>query len=420
MKKVREILSVIILLGIISLFFILNITSFEKDLESELTIELPKSTVYYIKFDAIQFLKELSLVTIFDVKDQDFFTRLKSKIDALQENESPLMDLGIDQLKPVELIVCDIQDKPHVFSRFTVINKDAFLKFSETYNLPCSIHGSYGYISLGSNKEYKFDTLFSEMAMHQLKSDIKGELILYEFNAGKHISTYEFDNANKAITLMISQQNSSHKTHYIPEEKGVEFCWVPSTIEKEWLCKNDNSLKPFLSSIEYFSAAYGGFSFLDNSSLPGIPIGSLLISFKDPQSKSQVLANANELFRAKNTEIIADAIEFSDNLSLFCYEISPTTFVFSFSNQKPKIKEISTPNKYLGGELSYLLEIKNTGYYAYIIDAIPGFNTSKEILKSTKPITKERVNDKKEKMVLAFEKPKGFYSGLIELISIFI
>ena len=85
MKKVREILTVIILLGIISLFFMLNITAFEKDLESELSVELPKSTIYYVKFDAIQFLKELSLVTIFDVKDQAFFTRLKSKIDAIQE-----------------------------------------------------------------------------------------------------------------------------------------------------------------------------------------------------------------------------------------------------------------------------------------------------------------------------------------------
>ncbi|MBM3456413.1 MAG: hypothetical protein FJX80_14960, partial [Bacteroidetes bacterium] len=106
MKKVREIVAVLILLSIITLIFIVRRSSTENQSKNTLTTELPTSTIYYIQFDAIEFFKELSFVALFDVRDQEFFTRLKDKMDNQKDESTKWMNTGVDNSAPIELLVC--------------------------------------------------------------------------------------------------------------------------------------------------------------------------------------------------------------------------------------------------------------------------------------------------------------------------
>ncbi|MFM8241639.1 MAG: hypothetical protein ACKN86_02445, partial [Crocinitomicaceae bacterium] len=136
MKKVREIVAVVILLSIITLFFVVRSSITENQSNNTLTTELPTSTIYYIRFDAIEFFKELSTVALFDVRDQEIFTRLKEKIDTQKDESSAWMNMGVDNLAPIELLVCDIDDRPFIFLRFKVINPDDFQNFGKDMNKP--------------------------------------------------------------------------------------------------------------------------------------------------------------------------------------------------------------------------------------------------------------------------------------------
>jgi len=421
MNKVREFSAVVVITLFIAFLFFLQFPYFDAQKDREIKVKLPKSTIYYIRFDAVQFLKELSLVALFDSKDQDFFVRLKEKIDSQKDEErSPWMNMGVDNFQPIELIVCNIEKKTHVFLRFKVFDEEAFKKFGKENNKNVVILTEYGYLAVtNSAKEKWIESLVEEFEFRET-NEINGELSIHEFDAGVHLSTYEINHEENLVNILSKQKNTPFSTCIIPDNKGVELCWSPSKPEKEILSTLNPSLVNFYSSIDYLSASYEGFTFIDNFRFPGIPKGTLIISFNQAQEMTKVLNYVKELFNFKDVNLESNKIIFSEDISMYCHKMSPKTYALSFNSSMPKIKEIQLPNKYFGGNITCLFSFENPGYYQYIIEAIPGLNLAKGICSDTKSISFNLKNDNKGNCMIKIDKPSGFYSGILKLVGIFI
>ena len=420
MKKVREIVAVLFLLSLITLFFVLRSSTNENHTKN-LTIELPSSTIYYMQFNAIEFFKEMSAIALFNVRDQEFFTRLKEKIDRKKEDSSPWMNMGVDIQAPIELLVCDIDDEPIVFLRFKVIDYTEFQNFTKEMNRLSYVIENYGYVPIQSLKE---KTNVSRFLQHQFQFEFEiknpGELLIFEFEKGSHMGTHTVNHEESEISIFSSQNKTKFSSRLIPDGNGIEFSWKPTPTEKKWLTKEDTSLHSFISSIDYISASYSGFKFIDDNSLPGIPKGYLILSFSNPVLISTVLSNVSRIINSGFLEIRDHQLIFSNNISLYCHALSPKTFALSFSSTPPKIKELYVSTKYFGGSLNAILNFENTGYYQYVIDAIPGKRELQRLLSSIQRIKFENSNDFEGKTTITIEKPNGFYSGILKLFSLFI
>ena len=420
MKKVREIVAVLFLLSLITLFFVLRSSTNENHTKN-LTTELPSSTIYYMQFNAIEFFKEMSAIALFNVRDQEFFTRLKEKIDRKKEDSSPWMNMGVDIQAPIELLVCDIDDKPIVFLRFKVIDYTEFQNFTKEMNRLSYVIENYGYVPIQSLKE---KTNVSRFLQHQFQFEFEiknpGELLIFEFEKGSHMGTHTVNHEESEISIFSSQNKTKFSSRLIPDGNGIEFSWKPTPTEKKWLTKEDTSLHSFISSIDYISASYSGFKFIDDNSLPGIPKGYLILSFSNPVLISTVLSNVSRIINSGSLEIRDHQLIFSNNISLYCHALSPKTFALSFSSTPPKIKELYVSTKYFGGSLNAILNFENTGYYQYVIDAIPGKRELQRLLSSIQRIKFENSNDFEGKTTIIIEKPNGFYSGILKLFSLFI
>ena len=421
MKKIREIIAVAILLSIIALIFVVRSSITENQSKNTLSTELPSSTTYYIRFDAFGFLKELSTIALFDVRDQVFFTRLKEKIDRQKDDSSPWMDMGVDIQAPIELLVCDIDDQPIVFLRFKVIDYTKFQNFTKEMNRLAYVIENYGYVPIQSLKE---KTNVSRFLKHQFQFEFEiknpGELLIFEFEKGSHTGTHIVNHEESEISIFSSQNKTKISSRLIPDGNGIEFSWKPTPTEKKWLTKEDTSLHSFISSIDYMSASYSGFKFIDDNSLPGIPQGYLILSFTNPVLIPTVLTNVSRIINSGSLEIRAHQLIFSNDISLYCHALSPKTFALSFSSTPPKIKELYVSTKYFGGSLNAILNFENTGYYQYVIDAIPGKRELQRLLSSIQRIKFENYNDFGGKTTVTIEKPNGFYSGILKLFSLFI
>jgi len=420
MKKVREIVAVLFLLSLITLFFVLRSSTNENHTKN-LTTELPSSTIYYMQFNAIEFFKEMSAIALFNVRDQEFFTRLKEKIDRKKEDSSPWMNMGVDIQAPIELLVCDIDDEPIVFLRFKVIDYTEFQNFTKEMNRLSYVIENYGYVPIQSLKE---KTNVSRFLQHQFQFEFEiknpGELLIFEFEKGSHMGTHTVNHEESEISIFSSQNKTKFSSRLIPDGNGIEFSWKPTPTEKKWLTKEDTSLHSFISSIDYISASYSGFKFIDDNSLPGIPEGYLILSFSNPVLISTVLSNVSRIINSGSLEIRDHQLIFSNNISLYCHALSPKTFALSFSSTPPKIKELYVSTKYFGGSLNAILNFENTGYYQYVIDAIPGKRELQRLLSSIQRIKFENSNDFEGKTTIIIEKPNGFYSGILKLFSLFI
>jgi len=420
-KKVREIVAVLILLSIITLIFIVRRSSTENQSKNTLTTELPTSTIYYIQFDAIEFFKELSTVALFDVRDQEFFKRLKDKMDNQKDESTKWMNTGVDNSAPIELLVCDIDNRPIVFLRFKVIDIIEFQNFAKDLNKSTYIKDNFGYVPVQSITENsKVSRILSQQFNFEFELKNSGELLIFEFEQGSHISTHAVNHEESEISIFSKLHKTKISSRLIPAGNGIELSWAPSKTEKKWLAQIDTSLHSFISSIEYMSASYSGFRFIDDASVLGIPNGSLVLSFNCAISDSTVLTNISRLINSESIEIRDKQLIFSDNLSLYCHALTPRAFALSFSSSPPKIKELNVSTKYFGGSLNAIMNFENAGYYQYIIDVIPGKEELQRFLSSTRSIHFENFNDFEGKTTISIEKPSGFYSGLLKLIGAFI
>ncbi|MFM7636981.1 MAG: hypothetical protein ACKO5W_03845 [Crocinitomicaceae bacterium] len=421
MRKVRELVAVLILLSLITLIFVLRSSITENQSKNTLTTKLPTSTIYYIRFDAVDFFKELSTVALFDVRDQEFFTRVKEKIDNQKDESSTWMNMGVDNLAPIELLVCDIDDRPIVFLRFKVINQDEFLNFAKDMNKPTIVKDNFGYIPIQSIIENsKVSRILSQQFNFEFELKNSGELLIFEFEKGSPISTHAVNHEESEISIFSALNKTKISPRLIPEGIGIELSWQPTTTEKKWLSKIDTSLHSFISSIDYISASYSGFKFIDDSSIPGIPQGSLLLSFTNPVSIPTVLSSVSRFVNSESIEIRDNKLIFSNNVSLYCHTLSPKEIALSFSSSPPIIKKLNVSTKYFGGSLNAILNFENPGYYQYIIDAVPGKAELQRFLSSTRRVNFENSNDFEGKTTISIEKPSGFYSGLLKLFSLFI
>lgn len=421
MKKVREIVAVLILLSIVTLIFVVRSSITENQSNNTLTTQLPTSTIYYIRFDAIEFFKELSTVALFDVRDQEFFTRLKEKIDTQKDESSAWMNMGVDNLAPIELMVCDIDDRPFVFLRFKVINADDFQNFGKDMNKPTFVKENFGYIPIQSiTEKSKVSDILSQQFKFELELKNIGELLIFEFEKGSHISTHAVNHEESEISILSTLYKTKISPRLIPDGKGIELSWQPTTTEKKWLANIDTSLHSFISSIDYISASYSGFKFIDDASIPGIPQGILLLSFTHPVSIPTVLSSVSRIVNSESIEIRDNQLIFSNDVSLYCHALSPKAIALSFSSSPPKIKKLNVSTKYFGGSLNAVLNFESTGYYQYIIDAVPGKAELQRFLSSTRRVNFENFNDFEGETTISIEKPSGFYSGLLKLFSLFI
>ncbi|MFM7473182.1 MAG: hypothetical protein ACKO00_04635, partial [Crocinitomicaceae bacterium] len=241
--------------------------------------------------------------------------------------------MGVDNLAPIELLVCDIDDRPIVFLRFKVINQDEFLNFAKDMNKPTIVKDNFGYIPIQSIIENsKVSRILSQQFNFEFELKNSGELLIFEFEKGSPISTHAVNHEESEISIFSALYKTKISPRLIPEGIGIELSWQPTTTEKKWLAKIDTSLHSFISSIDYISASYSGFKFIDDSSIPGIPQGSLLLSFTNPVSIPTVLSSVSRFVNSESIEIRDNKLIFSNNVSLYCHTLSPKEIALSFSS----------------------------------------------------------------------------------------
>lgn len=420
MKKLREVFAVIILLGCFTALFFWNNSSSKDENENYLSTTLPASTIYYIRFDAIQFLKELSTIALFDIQDQEFFTNLKAQIDESKQDSSSFMENGIDNFSPIDVLVCDIDNAPVILIRFKLLDEESFIRFGNQFKKQTIINGNFGYMSLSPVSKSNIEVAISNQLPFQIEIKGSAEVVICEMENGKHIASYEIDHQEKEINLKVRQISSKISTFYIPEENGVEFCWKPNSIEKKWLNSINSSLDSIFSSINYISGTYSGFKFLDNTNLFGIPKASLFISFKNPIDKKTTLEKISTILNLSEFNTESNSIQLTDDVSLYCHQISPNEVLFNFSSQTPTLKKQKLSSKFIGGNLSAILKFENSGYYQYLIDAIPGIIETYKLLNETQTVRFQNTNEQEGKLTLKFNNSTGFYSTLIQIISRFL
>ncbi|MFM7758341.1 MAG: hypothetical protein ACKO6J_05345, partial [Crocinitomicaceae bacterium] len=278
-----------------------------------------------------------------------------------------------------------------------------------------------GYIPIQSIIENsKVSRILSQQFNFEFELKNSGELLIFEFEKGSPISTHAVNHEESEISIFSALYETKISPRLIPEGIGIELSWQPTSTEKKWLAKIDTSLHSFISSIDYISASYSGFKFIDDSSIPGIPQGSLLLSFTNPVSIPTVLSSVSRFVNSESIEIRDNKLIFSNNVSLYCHTLSPKEIALSFSSSPPILKKLNVSTKYFGGSLNAILNFENPGYYQYIIDAVPGTAELQRFLSSTRRLNFENSNDFEGKTTISIEKPSGFYSGLLKLFSLFI
>jgi hypothetical protein len=410
MNKIKEI-SILVIFGLI-LFSINSITKRKTSEKQKTIISLPINTVQYTRIESIHLLKKFIYNELFVIKDQLVLEKLKSISKNQDENEFSGSNFNIDITAPIELININLDGENYSIIRMKSNKKGIegvfSLPYFETESEKC-------FLIKGDKKNIKsLKNQFSKSFKYSLES--KTDISIFNFINKNLVRSSIISVQKNRIKVITNEKQHLQKKQLILKESGFHFSFpIEDGIQMNEQLQQIPILPkinfPF-KDIRHISGNYSGFKFTENDSIVGIPKIDLLISFKQKTKVDSLILN---LMKQLNVEfpIRNNQVSFGKE-KLYFSQITPKIIYLSTRNSTPKIEKSSHPIK-IAGDLTKITELENAGWKGMLIEVIPVFKSTKNLLQTTKNVEFKKVNANSYEILIPMKENKNAYHELLKL-----
>ena len=411
MLKIKEILSCIVLAFL--LIAMISIPEKNKIQNKQISFLLPKNTVQHCFIDPLPIIKNSVFDELFIVKDAQV---VKEVIDLLKKSKTnrktKFTTIGIDFFSSLELIEMNYENQNIILFRSNLESKEKFKKTSQKLGLNTFLINNQGYIILkGDINTYNLRSNIEKNAFKFSTSRVNDDIILSQFKDTILIQERKFFLTSNKITAIIKgiQENIQVRKRLKPSGIHSSF-----SLQKLVLGIPSDYLKnlDFLKKIQYVSLNYAGFELEDEGEILGVPKFDILLTFEKEQKLEDFI---NEIQSKYNLPITNNENVFSiASKKIFSYQVSDKIIYLSTQKKQALLSDSYEPFQF-EGDLKMLTKIENSGWSGLVLDLIPGYQASKNLLESTDHLSMKRIDKQTSKIDLKFKKDENVYHSFLKL-----
>ena len=411
MLKIKEILSCIVLAFF--LIAMISIPEKKKIQNKQISFSLPENTVQHCFIDPLPIIKNSVFDELFIVKDAQV---VKEVIDLLKKSKTnrktKFTTIGIDFFSSLELIEMNYENQNIILFRSNLESKEKFKKTSQKLGLKTFLINNQGYIILKG--DINTHNLRSNIEKNEFKfstSRVNDDIILSQFKDTILIQERKFFFTSNKITAIIKgiKENIQVRKRLKPSDIHSSF-----SLQKLVLGIPSDYLKnlDFLKKIQYVSLNYAGFELEDEGEILGVPKFDILLTFEKEQKVEDFI---NEIQSKYNLPITNNENVFSiASKKIFSYQVSDKIIYLSTQKKQALLSDSYEPFQF-EGDLKMLTKIENSGWSGLVLDLIPGYQASKNLLESTDHLSMKRIDKQTSKIDLKFKNDENVYHSFLKL-----
>lgn len=411
MLKIKEILSCIVLAFL--LIAMISIPEKKKIQNKQISFSLPKNTVQHCFIDPLPIIKNSVFDELFIVKDAQV---VKEVMDLLKKSKTnrktKFTTIGIDFFSSLELIEMNYENQNIILFRSNLESKEKFKKNSQKLGLKTFLINNQGYIILKG--DINTHNLRSNIEKNEFKfstSRVNDDIILSQFKDTILIQGRKFFLTSNKITAIIKGIKENIRVKKRLKPSGIHSSF---SLQKLVLGIPSDYLKnlDFLKKIQYVSLNYAGFELEDKGEILGVPKFDILLTFEKEQKVENFI---NEIQSKYNLPLTNNEEVFSiASKKIFSYQVSDKIIYLSTQKRQALLSDSYEPFQF-EGDLKMLTKIENSGWKGLVLDLIPGYQASKNLLESTDHLSMKRIDKQTSKIDLKFKKEENVYHSFIKL-----
>ena len=411
MLKIKEILSCIVLAFL--LIAMISIPEKKKIQNKQISFSLPKNTVQHCFIDPLPIIKNSVFDELFIVKDAQV---VKEVIDLLKKSKTnrktKFTTIGIDFFSSLELIEMNYENQNIILFRSNLESKEKFKKTSQKLGLKTFLINNQGYIILKG--DINTHNLRSNIEKNEFKfstSRVNDDIILSQFKDTILIQERKFFLTSNKITAIIKGIKENIQVSKRLKPSGIHSSF---SLQKLVLGIPSDYLKnlDFLKKIQYVSLNYAGFELEDEGEILGVPKFDILLTFEKEQKVEDFI---NEIQSKYNLPLTNNENVFSiASKKIFSYQVSDKIIYLSTQKKQALLSDSYEPFQF-EGDLKMLTKIENSGWKGLVLDLIPGYQASKNLLESTDHLSMKRIDKQTSKIDLKFKKDENVYHSFLKL-----
>ncbi len=373
-------------------------------------VEIPKKTLQHFYIDPLPLLENCVFDELFIVQDAQVVEEIRKLLKDVKKNK--INNLGIDFISPIELIEMDYKATTIVLLRVNIDNQKKFKENSSKFSVQSFGIDEKAYFLLSDS--INLQTLRKEIIKNNTKLNISNpnrDVILSQFKNSKLIQEHRLSISSSEISLKIKGlfRNKSNLVRLKPGGMHSTFSLkkllsrLPSNYVKEIA---------FLKPIENVSLNYYGFELEDEGEVIGVPKFDLLLTFKRNQNCTVFLDNIQKKYNLPIIKVDSSYKIGSQNLVL---KQVNEKMIYLSTNKKKQDFISSSELFQIEGDLKMLTKIENSGWRGLVLDFIPGYQASKDLLETTDYLTMKRMNENTSEIKIIFKKDENTYHSLLKL-----
>ena len=411
MLKIKEILSCIVLAFL--LIAMISIPDKKKIQNKQISFSLPKNTVQHCFIDPLPIIKNSVFDELFVVKDAQV---VKEVIDLLKKSKTntktKFTTIGIDFFSPLEFIEMNYENQNIILFRSNLKSKEKFKKNSKKLGLKTFLINDKGYFVLKG--DINTHNLRSNIEKNEFKfstSRVNDDIILSQFKENILIQEHKFFLTSNKITAIIKGIKENIQVRKRLKPSGIHSSF---SLQKLILGIPSDYLKnlDFLKKIQYVSLNYAGFELEDEGEILGVPKFDILLTFEKEQKVEDFI---NEIQSKYNLPLTNNENVFSiASKKIFSYQVSDKIIYLSTQKKQALLSDSYEPFQF-EGDLKMLTKIENSGWKGLVLDLIPGYQASKNLLESTDHLSMKRIDKQTSKIDLKFKNDENVYHSFLKL-----
>ena len=374
-------------------------------------VEIPKKTLQHCYIDPLPLLENCVFDELFIVQDAQVVEEIRKLLKDVKKNK--INNLGIDFISPIELIEMNFKATTIVLLRVNIDNQKKFKENSSKFSVQSFGIDEKAYFLLNDSLDLK--NLRKEIIKNKIKLNIsnpKRDVILSQFKNSILIQEHRLSISSSEISLKIKGlfRNKSNLVRLKPGGMHSTFSLkkllsrLPSNYVKEIA---------FLKPIENVSLNYYGFELEDEGEVIGVPKFDLLLTFKRNQNCTVFLDNIQKKYNLPIIKVDSSYKIGSQNLVL---KQVNEKMIYLSTNKKKQDFISSSELFQIEGDLKMLTKIENSGWRGLVLDFIPGYQASKDLLETTDYLTMKRMNENTSEIKIIFKKDENTYHSLLKLL----
>lgn len=394
------------------LIALVSIPKKKEDKNKTISLTLPKNTLQHCYVDPFPIFINCIFDELFIIQDAQVIKDAKNLINNLNQTKN-ITDLGVDFGSPLELIEMNFDQNSIVLLRAKIVNSKKFKENFRKQVVKCFFIDQQAYFTL--NDKINVKKLINKIEKTSISINIRnpgGDVILSQFKNNKVIQRHRLHMSSEEISLKINGLVKNKKSHVRLNPAGMHSTFL---LQKLVSRLPNNYLKEisFLKIIQNVSINYYGFELEDEGEVIGVPKFDLLLTFQSNQNCNVFL---DALQKTYNIPIVkTDSSYKIGSQNLFLKQVNKKIIYFSTKIKNEELNKSSELFQF-EGDLKMLTKIENSGWKGLVLDFIPGYQASKDLLETTDILSMKRINKNTSVIKVSFKKDENTYHSFLKLL----